>query len=180
MKIRDNAVNLDSIDWRILEKLQNDARQTYTAIGNSLGLAHSTVYDRVKRMEEYGIIRRYTTVIDAEKAGTKNVTAIMTIFTDPKQSQKVAEKLSQAPQVLEVYTSLSEELLIIAKVVAEDQHSLHEFIAGSIAPLPGVLRIRTSMITKKFKDTQFAIANDPLQSEVKTRRAQMGRRNKNE
>ncbi len=180
MKVRDNAVNLDAIDWRILEKLQNDARQTYTAIGKSLGLAHSTVYDRVKRMEEHGIIKRYTTVIDAEKAGTKNVTAIMTIFTDPKQSQKVAEKLSQAPQVLEVYTSLSEELLIIAKVVAEDQHSLHEFIAGSIAPLPGVLRIRTSMITKKFKDTQFAIANDPLQSEVKTRRAQKGGRNKNE
>ena len=56
-----------------------------------------------------------------------------------------------------------QELLIIAKVVAENQESLHEFIASSVAPLPGVLRIRTSMITKKFKETRFSIANNPKQ-----------------
>jgi Lrp/AsnC family leucine-responsive transcriptional regulator len=112
-------------------------------------------------MERHGIIKEYTAVIDAEKAGTKNIIAIMTIFTDPKESDKVAEKLCAAPQILEVYTSLSEELLIIAKVVAENQESLHEFIASSVAPLPGVLRIRTSMVTKKFKETPFSITNDP-------------------
>jgi DNA-binding Lrp family transcriptional regulator len=85
----------------------------------------------------------------------------MTIFTDPKESDKVAKKLCEAPQILEVYTSLSEELLIIAKVVAENQENLHEFIASSVAPLPGVLRIRTSMVTKKFKETQFSITNNP-------------------
>ena len=53
---------------------------------------------------------------------------------------------------MEVFTSLSEELLIIAKVVAEDQEKLHSFIAHSVAPLPGVLRIRTSIVTKKYKD----------------------------
>jgi DNA-binding Lrp family transcriptional regulator len=80
--------------------------------------------------------------------------ALMTIYTDPKESEKVAESLSKASEVLEVYTSLSEELLIIAKVVAENQESLHAFIANSVAPLPGVLRIRTSIVTKKFKEEQ--------------------------
>lgn len=161
MKFKNNTVALDATDLRILNALQENARQTYTAIGKSLGIAHSTVYDRIKRMERHGIIKEYTAVIDAEKAGAKNILAIMTIFTDPKESDKVAEKLCEAPQILEVYTSLSEELLIIAKVVAENQESLHEFIASSVAPLPGVLRIRTSMITKKFKETQFSIANNP-------------------
>jgi Lrp/AsnC family leucine-responsive transcriptional regulator len=124
-----------------------------------LGIAHSTVYDRIKRMEHYGIIKKYTALIDAEKAGAKNITAIMTIYTDPKESEKVAEKLCEAPQVLEVYTSLSEELQIMAKVVAENQENLHTFIANSVAPLPGVLRIRTSIITKKFKETQSSIVN---------------------
>ena len=160
MKLKNNTVALDSTDLRILNSLQENARQTYTAVGKSLGIAHSTVYDRIKRMERHGIIKEYTAVIDAEKAGAKNIIAIMTIFTDPKQSDKVAEKLCEAPQMLEVYTSLSEELLIIAKVVAENQESLHEFIASSVAPLPGVLRIRTSMITKKFKETQFSMVND--------------------
>ena len=161
LKFKSDTVALDATDLEILEVLQKNARQTYTAIGKSLGLAHSTVYDRIKRMELHGIIKEYTAVINVEKAGAKNIIAIMTIFTDPKESNKVAEKLCEAPQIVEVYTSLSEELLIIAKVVAENQESLHEFIASSVAPLPGVLRIRTSMITKKFKETRLSIANNP-------------------
>ncbi|MCL6579226.1 MAG: Lrp/AsnC family transcriptional regulator [Candidatus Bathyarchaeota archaeon] len=161
MKLKNNVLTLDATDLKILEALQEDARQTYTDIGKQLGIAHSTVYDRIKRMENCGIIKKYTTVIDAERAVTKGVTAIMTVYTDPKESEKVAEKLCEAPQVIEVYTSLSEELQIIAKVIAENQEDLHAFIANTVAPLPGVLRIRTSIVTKKFKETQFSITNDP-------------------
>jgi DNA-binding Lrp family transcriptional regulator len=160
MKLKNNTVILDSIDLKILEALQEDAMQTYMIIGKSLAIAHSTVYDRIRRMEQHGIIKKYTALIDAEKAGARNITAIMTIYTDPKESEKVAEKLCEAPQVLEVYTSLSEELQIIAKVVSESQESLHTFIANSVAPLHGVLRIRTSILTKKFKETQFLIVNN--------------------
>ncbi|MEM3703968.1 MAG: Lrp/AsnC family transcriptional regulator, partial [Candidatus Bathyarchaeia archaeon] len=160
LKIKNNIFSLDSTDKKILEILQEDARQTYTTIGKRLGVAHSTVYDRIKRMEQYGVIKKYTTLIDAEKTGAKNITAIMTIYTDPKESERVAEKLCEVPQVLEVYTSLSEELQIIAKVIAENQENLHEFIAKSVAPLPGVLRIRTSIVTKKFKETHPLISNE--------------------
>jgi Lrp/AsnC family transcriptional regulator for asnA, asnC and gidA len=149
------------VDLKILEALQEDARQTYTAIGKRLGIAHSTVYERIRRMEQYGIIKKYMAVVNAERTGAKNITAIMTVYTDPKESEEVAEKLCKAPQVLEVYTSLSEELLIIAKVVAENQDSLHAFIANYVAPMQGVLRIRTSIVTKKFKETQLSIVNSP-------------------
>jgi Lrp/AsnC family leucine-responsive transcriptional regulator len=160
LKLKNNTVALDTTDLKILEALQEDATRTYTAIGKSLGVAHSTVYDRIKRMEYHGIIKKYTALIDAEKAGERSITAMMTIYTDPKESEKVAEKLCEAQEVLEVYTSLSEELQIIAKVVAENQERLHALIANSVAPLPGVLRIRTSIITKKFKETQFSMFND--------------------
>jgi DNA-binding Lrp family transcriptional regulator len=159
LKVKNNAFDLDALDFEILKVLQEDARRTYTAIGKRLGIAHSTVYDRIKRMEKYGVIKRYIAIVDYRKAGAKSITAIMTVFTDPKESERVAEKLCGAPEVLEVYTSLSEELLIIAKVVAENQQSLHAFIANSVAPLPGVLRIRTSMITRKFKEAPFSVAN---------------------
>jgi DNA-binding Lrp family transcriptional regulator len=160
LKLKNNALSLDATDLKILEALQEDAKQTYTAIGKRLGIAHSTVYDRIRRMEQCGIIKKYTALIDAQKAGAKNITAIMTVYTDPKESDRVAEKLCKAPEVLEVYASLSEELLIIAKVVAENQESLHGFIANSVAPTPGVLRIRTSVVTKKFKETQFSMTDD--------------------
>jgi DNA-binding Lrp family transcriptional regulator len=160
LKLKNNTVALDTTDYKILEALLEDARQTYTDIGEHLGIAHSTVYDRIKRMEQYGIIKQYTTIVDAEKAGTKKITAIMTIYTEPKESESVAEKLCKAPEVSEVYTSLSEELQIIAKITAENQEHLHAFIANSIAPLPGVLRIRTSILTKKFKENQFSVGSD--------------------
>ncbi|NIO37662.1 AsnC family transcriptional regulator [Candidatus Bathyarchaeota archaeon] len=159
MKSKDGKAALDEMDLEILKALQSNSRQTYTSIGKALGMAHSTVYDRVRKLEQQGVIRKYTAIIDLEKAGAKRITAIMTVFTDPKESEAVAEKLCKASQVLEVYTSLSEELIVMAKVVAEDQERLHEFIASSVAPLPGVLRIRTSIITKKFKEAQLSAEN---------------------
>ena len=158
MKFKNNLVALDDTDLRILQVLQENARQTYTAIGKRVGIAHSTVYDRLKRMEQHGIVKKYVALIDAEKAGVRSVTALITIYTDPKASEKVAEKLCEAPEVLEVYTSLSEELQIMAKVVAETQEHLHELIANSVAPLPGVLRVRTSLVTKKFKEQHLLVA----------------------
>jgi len=160
LRHRNNAFALDETDLKILEALQENARQTYTEIGKRLNMAHSTVYDRIKRMEQHGVVRKYTALMDAEKAGIRQITAVMTVYTDPKESENVAQKLCEMPQVLEVYTSLSEELLIIAKVAAEDQESLHKLIADSIAPLSGVLRIRTSIITKKFKENQFTVGNN--------------------
>ena len=161
MRFKNDSFPLDAADVGILEALQTDARQTYVSIGRQLGIAHSTVYDRIRRMEQYGIIKKYTAIIDSERVGKWRITAMMTVFTNPKESERVAEKLCEAPQVLEVYSSLSEELQIIAKVVAETQESLHDFIANSVAPLHGVLRIRTSMVTKKFKEIPVSILNDP-------------------
>jgi DNA-binding Lrp family transcriptional regulator len=157
MKVHGKTAALDRLDWDILKLLQSDANQTYAEMGRRLKVAHSTVYERIKRMEQEGIIKKYTVSIDVEKLGKKYITAIMTIFTDPKLTEEVAEKLSQMSEVVEVDTSLSEELLIIAKVVADDQEQLHSLIAHKIVSLPGVLRIRTSIISKKFKEAELSI-----------------------
>jgi len=148
---------LDKLDVGILQALQRNARQTYKEIGTHLGVAHSTVYDRIRRLENEGVIKKYTTRVDLEKIGMDPIMAIMTVFTAPQESEAVAEKLAEAAEVLEVSTSLSEELLIIAKVTAKDRDKLHAFIAKKVAPLPGVLRIRTSIVTKKYKDELFSI-----------------------
>ena len=155
MKIRSGKVFLDDLDKKILEILRDNARLTYTAIGEKLGVAHSTVYERIRRLEENGVIKRYTTVIDVEKLGFKPTVAMVTIYTDPKESENIARKLAKKRNVLEVSISLSEELLVIARVIAEDQEKLHSFIANYVAPLPGVLRIRTSIITRKIKELDY-------------------------
>ena len=157
MKLKNQEFSLDTLDWQILEAIQENSKQTYSEVGRRLGVAHSTVYDRIRKMEKNGIIKKWTIDIDLEKVGMNYLTARMTVYTDPKESENVAKKLSEAKEVLEVSMSLSEELLIIAKVIARDQNSLHSFIAREVAPLQGVLRIRTSIVTKKIKEERFLI-----------------------
>lgn len=158
MKLKGQEATLDHLDLEILRLLQEDAKQTYTEIGSKLNVAHSTVYDRIQKMEDRGFIKKYEAVIDPVKIGIRQITAQMIITTDPKETESIAEKLAKFGQVLEVSTSFSEELVILAKVVARDQAELHSFIAKSIAPLPGVLRIRTAIVTTKYKEERFSLA----------------------
>ena len=151
MKIRNHKILLDKTDWTILDLLKENAKAKYVEIGKKLNLAHSTVYDRIKRMEKNSIIKKYTVEIDYNKTGIKLLTAFVTIFTDPKETERIAEQITKYKQVTEVLMSLSEELVIITRIIVEDQEKLHTFIANNIAPLRGVLRIRTSVISRKYK-----------------------------
>ena len=157
MKVKNGKLLLDDLDIEILRLLRENAKLTYTEIARRLGVAHSTIYERIRKLEKYRVIEKYTIIVNANKIGRKFLTAVMTVYTDPKESENVAKKLAEYKNVLEVSNSISEELLIIAKVIAEDQEKLHSFIANSVAPLPGVLRIRTSIITKKYKEESFPL-----------------------
>ena len=151
-KGREGDAVLDDLDWQILQQLQENAKQTYTEIGSKLNVAHSTIYERIKQMEKHGFIKKYEAVIDLEKIGLPKITAQISVITDPKQAEKIAARLTSFSQVLEVSVSFSEETIVLLKVVAQDQGELHSFIAKSIAPLSGVLRIRTAIITRKYKE----------------------------
>jgi len=155
MKLKNQMISLDALDWEILEVLQQNSKQTYSEIGRQLDVAHTTVYDRIRKMEKNGIIKKWSVDVDLEKMGINHIIANMIVYTDPKESDNVARQLSKAKEVLEASISLSEELLIIAKVVAKNREELHSFVAKKVAPLQGVLRIRTSIITKKYKEERF-------------------------
>jgi len=167
MKSKSQEICLDDLDRQILRLLQENAKQTYSEIGAKLNVAHSTVYDRIQKMEHGGFITKYEAMVDAERMGIPLITAQMTITADPKETENIAVKMTRFGQVLEVSTSFSEELVIIAKVVAKDQGELHSFIARSVAPLPGVLRIRTAIVTKKYKEERFSVGQDKKFSRLK-------------
>jgi len=158
MKSKGQEISLDELDKQILRLLQENAKQTYGEIGAKLNVAHSTVYDRIQKMEHSGVITKYEALVDAEKIGIPLITAQMTITADPKETENIAVKMARFGQVLEVATSFSEELVITVKVVAKDQAELHSFVARSVAPLPGVLRIRTAIVTRKYKEERFNIS----------------------
>jgi DNA-binding Lrp family transcriptional regulator len=157
MKLEKQKFTLDSLDWQILQTIQENSKKTYSKIGRLLGVAHSTIYDRIRKLEKNGIIKKWTVDVDFEKIGINYLTAQMIVYTDPKETENVAKKLAEIREVLEVSLSLSEEILILAKIIAPNQENLHSLIAKKVAPLQGVLRIRTSIVTKKIKEERFSI-----------------------
>ncbi len=157
MKQKNEVLSLDQLDWKILQIIQENSKQTYSEIGRQLDVAHSTVYDRIRKMEKNGVIKKWTVEIDLEKIGISYMTALTVVYTDPNEIEYVAKKISEAKEVLELSLSLSEELLIIAKIITHNQEELHSFIAKRVAPLKGVLRIRTSIVTKKIKQERISI-----------------------
>ena len=155
MKIKSNNVILDNLDCQILNLLQENAKLTFAEMGKELDVAHSTVYDRIQKMEKHGVIKKYEVVLDPEKIGVNQTIALMNIVTDPKETENIARTLTRFDEVLEVSTAFSEEIIVAAKVATKNQAELQSFIAKSIAPIPGILRIRTSIITRKFKEKRF-------------------------
>lgn len=66
---RIDSYDLDTIDWHILRELQVDARLSYAEIGRRIGMSSPAVQERIRKMEDYGIIRGYRVDIDLPKAG---------------------------------------------------------------------------------------------------------------
>jgi Lrp/AsnC family transcriptional regulator for asnA, asnC and gidA len=157
MKSKTKKIILDGLDRKILQILQENAKQTYTEIGNKLNVAHSTVFDRIRRMEEERIIKKYEAIFDLEKIGTQQITALMIIKAAPKETENIAKRLAEYGEISEVFTAFSDELVISAKMVTRDQTELHSFIAKLIAPLSGVLNIRTTIVTRKYKEERASI-----------------------
>ena len=90
---------LDRRDLDILAALQDDARATYADVGRRVGLSPSSVHDRVRKLEQTGVIRGYRAVVDTEALGL-SVTALVAITPlDPTQPDDLPERVSGFPEV---------------------------------------------------------------------------------
>ena len=96
--------NIDNISLKILGLLQENARMSYTEIGQKIDMASTSVKERIEKMEDAGIIKQYTITLDNEKLGYP-INAIITLSCSgaytPKE-QVIVDMLSEYPQVLEV------------------------------------------------------------------------------
>ena len=97
-------IYVDNISLIILGLLQENARMSYTEIGQRIGMASTSVKERIEKMEDSGVISQYTIKLDNEKLGYP-INAIITLSCSgaytPKE-QVIVDMLSEYPQVLEV------------------------------------------------------------------------------
>jgi len=84
---------VDETNWRILEEVQRDGRIAFKEIGDRIGLSCSAVSERVKRMEEAGLIQGFTALLDEEKVGLGIRAIIAVKCHSPVKEQELLEKL---------------------------------------------------------------------------------------
>jgi DNA-binding Lrp family transcriptional regulator len=114
---------MDSVDKDIIIHLQEDARLSMTSIGKLIGLSQPAVTERVKRLEEQGVIKRYRAVVSSEKVGKSTVAFILFRTT---QCLNFVDYCENSPQVVECHRISGEHNYLI-KVVVESTKELELF-----------------------------------------------------
>src|ERR1700724_22842 len=103
MKLGSEALELEAIDLQILDLLQDQGRIPLVKLGEQVGLSSPSVIDRVKKLEDNGIITGYHASVDARKLG-KDVTAFIGVsIAHPKTINLFEESVAQMPDVLECH-----------------------------------------------------------------------------
>jgi Lrp/AsnC family transcriptional regulator for asnA, asnC and gidA len=141
---------VDETDIKILEILENDARMPWRRIAKMLGLSEATIYLRVNKMINEGIIDGFKVSLRVDKLGLNSVLIIL-IKADAKALKGLREEIRRRPYILEAH-EITGDYQLLLKVVAPN-HEAASSILEEIASLPGVLEISTivSLVPIKMK-----------------------------
>jgi Lrp/AsnC family leucine-responsive transcriptional regulator len=113
---------MEKLDRRILSLLARDGRMSYTDIGKETGLSTSAAQQRVRRLEQRGVIKGYTAVLDADELGL-NVMAFVAIKPfDPGQADDAPERLQHIEEIISCYSVAGEPSYLLKVQVPTMSH----------------------------------------------------------
>jgi len=140
---------INEIDKQILNIIQKDARISNAEIARQVGLAPSAVMERMRKLEERGVIRGYAAEIDASQVGF-GLTAF--VFVRTSVCGELDETLAKIPEVLEVHDVAGEDCYLL-KVRAENTEELGNLLREKLKPIPEIISTRTTVVLKTIKET---------------------------
>lgn len=144
-------MTLDPIDYKLIELLQRNARMTQMEMASAVGLSQPAVAERMRKLEQEGIIRGYAARVNARKLG-KDISAFIGVSVEhPKYNAGFAKKILALPDVLECHRVTGSDSYLL-KVVTENTESLDRLISDLLRVIPGVTRTLTSIVTSSIKE----------------------------
>jgi Lrp/AsnC family leucine-responsive transcriptional regulator len=145
---------LDATDRRILAHLQQQGRISNLELAEAVGLSPAQCHRRHRRLEERGLIRGYETRLDASQLGL-SVMAYVHVTMERghiREVPKFRQRIADLSQVQECY-AVSGDFDYVLKVVERDLKSLSDFLLKTLALLPGVNAVRSSICLDEVKCT---------------------------
>ncbi|MFI0898226.1 Lrp/AsnC family transcriptional regulator [Streptomyces sp. NPDC020983] len=134
------AHSLDATDWKLLEALQRDGRASYAELGRTVAMSPSAVTERVRRLEEAGVITGYSAVIDPERIGLP-ILALVRLRYPHGNYKPFHDLLAGTPEVLEAHHVTGDDCFVM-KVAARSMRHLEE----TTGRLSGLGAVTTSVV----------------------------------
>ncbi|RKL62861.1 Lrp/AsnC family transcriptional regulator [Thermoanaerobacteraceae bacterium SP2] len=141
--------DLDDIDIKILNILQDDAKISYAEMGRKLNMSRSAVRERVNILIEKGIIEKFTIVINPYKLGLE-MSAFFEIDVEPRHLQTVAKTLAEEKYVQSVNQMSGPSTLHVHAILKNKEH-LERFLSETIYSLNGITSVRSYILIRGFK-----------------------------
>jgi DNA-binding Lrp family transcriptional regulator len=147
-------MNLDASDIRILQLLQENAQFTIKEISQKINLSMTPTHDRIKRLEQEGVIDKYVTILNKKMLG--NPMMVYCNITLDKQQKNHFEEFEQAikqfPEVIEC-SVISGSFDYLLKVIVKDMSAYNDFYQKKLSDLQSVAHISSSFVMSEVKST---------------------------
>ena len=146
---------LDRIDRMILAELAADGRMSNADLAQRVGLSPSPCWQRVRRLQERGIIRGYTALLDQEQLGASEIVMIDVILErhDEEVVETFGNTMQSMPEVLEVHLT-SGEFDYLLKVAVEGTKGYEAFLREQLYKVRGIRHTRSSFVLRTLKNVQ--------------------------
>jgi Lrp/AsnC family leucine-responsive transcriptional regulator len=142
-------MKLDETDIQILKTLQKDARESASHIAEKVNVSVPTVTERIRKLQENGVILGFQTAIDPSSIGL-DVSAIITIISGSSQYYKeVTIAAEETPEVVQCFSTTGNGSHMLY-VVTKNSNTLEELLR-KIQSWPGVARTETQIILSSYK-----------------------------
>jgi DNA-binding Lrp family transcriptional regulator len=141
--------NLESIDRKIIQALQKDARASYRDIARKIGIAVGTVHSRIKKLQENGVIRGFSVDLDYSKVGF-DLTSLILLQAKGKHLREVENRLARLGNVCLVYDVTGDfDVAVVAKFRGTEE--MDRFIK-QVLTIDSVERTVTSIVLNRVKE----------------------------
>ena len=141
---------LDELDQKIVELLIENARMSYSEIGQRVGISRVAVKARIQALEQRGIIEEYTTIINPQKVNGA-VSCYFEIELQPETFPRAVELLKENETITQIYRVTGKNRLHVNAVAASGEE-MEELIRQVIDPLPGMISCSCNTILARIKD----------------------------
>ncbi len=148
-------MKLDSIDHKVLEILQTNAKITNAQLSKEIGLSPAPTLERVKKLETTGIIQSYHAQVNREKVGLGVTTFVMISLIGHKKqvTNAFVEQIHGIPEVIECH-HVTGSCDFLLKIIAKDISSYQQLMLEKVNEIEQVANTQTMVILSTFKESK--------------------------